>query len=247
MTNDVQSSEALNQRTKLNWIRWGMLLLVLAFVGYLIWGRTGDWKHWAEQNRTWLHDVRQSPRPSQLLGAFAIYAFTTGMSIPGALPLTIIFGWLFGVVLGVIVVSFGSTTGALLAFLFSRYVFRDWVENRLGQQSQKIHEAFERDGVFYLLSLRLMPYVPFTVINLGMGLTRIRPWTYWWVSQLGMLPATIVYVLVGANLPDLDSILNGEWSKLLSWRLTVALFLLALMPILTRWIVARFRLEKEIH
>lgn len=138
--------------------------------------------------------------------AFAIYVLVTGLSLPGAAVLTLVLGWYLGVTSGVILVSFASTSGATVAFLLSRYLLRDWVEARFGDRLKTFHQALEREGAFYLFTLRLIPAVPFFVINAVMGLTRIRVWTFWWVSQLGMLAGTIVYVYAGSTIPGIEQI-----------------------------------------
>ncbi len=141
-----------------------------------------------------------------LAGFFAVYVAVTAASLPGAALMTLAAGALFGVVTGTILVSFASTLGATLAFLSSRYVLRDSIEARFGERLKAINEGVERDGAFYLFSLRMIPAFPFFVVNLVMGLTRIRTLTYVWVSQLGMLLGTIVYVNAGTQLARIESL-----------------------------------------
>ncbi|MFP6765908.1 MAG: TVP38/TMEM64 family protein, partial [Planctomycetaceae bacterium] len=117
-----------------------------------------------------------------------------------------VIGWFFGFWWALFVVSFASTTGATLAFLLSRYFLRETIQTRFAGQLAKMNEALDREGVFYLFTLRLIPVVPFFVLNAVMGLTRIRTRTYWWVSQFGMLAGTSVYVYAGATLPSLHQI-----------------------------------------
>ncbi|MEO0590825.1 MAG: FAD-dependent oxidoreductase [Pseudomonadota bacterium] len=137
---------------------------------------------------------------------FAIYVAVTAASLPGAAIMTLAAGALFGLVTGTILVSFASTLGATLAFLASRYVLRDTMESRFGERLKGINEGLERDGAFYLFTLRMIPAVPFFVINLVFGLTRIKPWTFAWVSQIGMFLGTIVYVNAGTQLAQIDSL-----------------------------------------
>lgn len=139
-----------------------------------------------------------------LAGFFAIYVAVTAASIPGAGVMTLAAGALFGVVTGTVLVSFASTLGATLAFLSSRYVLRDAIEARFGERLKAINAGLERDGAFYLFSLRMIPAVPFFVVNLVMGLTRIRTLTYVWVSQIGMLLGTIAYVNAGTQLARIE-------------------------------------------
>lgn len=146
-------------------------------------------------------------RPLLVLGLFfLVYVAVTAASLPGAAILTLAAGALFGLVTGTILVSFASTIGATLAFLASRTVLGDWVQSRFGDRLKAINEGVERDGAFYLFSLRLVPVFPFFLVNLLMGLTRIRTLTYMWVSQLGMFLGTIVYVNAGTQLAGIDSL-----------------------------------------
>ena len=141
-----------------------------------------------------------------IAGFFLAYVAVTAASLPGAAIMTLAAGALFGVLGGTILVSFASTIGATLAFLSSRYVLRDTIEARFGERLKAINAGLERDGPFYLFSLRMIPVFPFFVVNLVMGLTRIRTFTYAWVSQIGMLLGTIVYVNAGTQLAQIDSL-----------------------------------------
>ena len=136
---------------------------------------------------------------------FAAYVTMAALSIPGATVLTLIAGAVFGLAWGTVLVSFASALGATAALLASRYVLRDWVRGRFGARLEAIDRGVQREGAFYLFTLRLIPAVPFFVINLAMGLTAIRPWTFYWVSQLGMLAGTLVYVNAGTQLARLSS------------------------------------------
>lgn len=141
-----------------------------------------------------------------IAGFFIAYVLVTGASLPGAAIMTLAAGALFGVVWGTVIVSFASTLGATLAFLSSRYVLRDTIEARFGERLKAINGGLERDGAFYLFSLRMIPVFPFFMVNLVMGLTRIRTLTYMWVSQAGMLLGTIVYVNAGTQLSRIESL-----------------------------------------
>ena len=145
--------------------------------------------------------------PLQVIALFFLtYVAVTAASLPGAAVMTLAAGALFGVVIGTIVVSFASTLGAVLAFLASRYVLRDTIEQRFGDRLKTVNQGLERDGAFYLFTIRMIPLFPFFVVNLVMGLTRIRARTYAWVSQVGMLLGTIVYVNAGTQLAQIDSL-----------------------------------------
>jgi pyruvate/2-oxoglutarate dehydrogenase complex dihydrolipoamide dehydrogenase (E3) component/uncharacterized membrane protein YdjX (TVP38/TMEM64 family) len=137
------------------------------------------------------------------LGYFAVYVAVTGLSLPGAAVLTLFGGAVFGLLWGTVIVSFASSIGATLAFLASRFVLRDWVQARFGAQLKPFNDGVAREGAFYLFALRLVPAFPFFLINLLMGLTPLRPWTFYWVSQVGMLAGTVVYVYAGAQLGEL--------------------------------------------
>ena len=168
-----------------------------------------------------------------IAGFFILYVAVTGLSIPGAAIMTLVAGALFGVVIGTIIVSFASTMGATLAFLSARFVLREWVQGKFGERLRAIDDGLEKDGAFYLFTLRLIPVFPFFVINLLMGLTRIKTRTFFWVSQLGMLPATIVFVNAGTQISRIEST-----SGLLSPTLIASFVALALFPWAAKAIVA---------
>jgi pyruvate/2-oxoglutarate dehydrogenase complex dihydrolipoamide dehydrogenase (E3) component/uncharacterized membrane protein YdjX (TVP38/TMEM64 family) len=165
-------------------------------------------------------------------GFFALYVAVTGLSLPGATILTLIGGAVFGLLWGTVLVSFASSIGATAAFLASRFVLREWVQQRFGRRLAAVNAGVEREGGFYLFTLRLLPVVPFFLINLAMGLTPLRTRTFYWVSQLGMLPATIVYVNAGTRLAALESL-----SGILSPGLIGAFVALGLLPLLAKWLV----------
>ena len=168
-----------------------------------------------------------------IAGFFILYVAVTGLSIPGAAIMTLIAGALFGVMVGTIIVSFASTLGATLAFLSARFVLREWVQGKFGERLRAIDEGLEKDGAFYLFTLRLIPVFPFFVINLLMGLTRIKTGTFFWVSQLGMLPATIVFVNAGTQISRIEST-----AGLLSPMLIASFVALALFPWVAKGLVA---------
>jgi uncharacterized membrane protein YdjX (TVP38/TMEM64 family) len=167
-----------------------------------------------------------------IAGFFILYVAVTGLSIPGAAIMTLIAGALFGVVVGTIIVSFASTLGATLAFLSARFVLREWVQGKFGERLRAIDQGLEKDGAFYLFTLRLIPVFPFFVINLLMGLTRIKTGTFFWVSQLGMLPATIVFVNAGTQISRIEST-----AGLLSPMLIASFVALALFPWVAKGLV----------
>lgn len=162
-------------------------------------------------------------------GFLGIYILVTALSLPGATIMTLAAGALFGFAWGVVLVSFASTLGATLAFLVSRYLLRDIIQAKFGDRLQAINSGFEKEGAFYLFTLRLVPLFPFFVINLLMGLTSIRTWTYYWVSQVGMFAATLVYVNAGTQLAQLDSL-----SGILSPSLLASFTLLGVFPLIIK-------------
>ncbi len=170
--------------------------------------------------------------------AFVIYAAVTGTSFPGAVALTLICGWIFGLIPGVILVSFASTTGATLAFLTSRFFFRDLVKTTFSKYLENFNQSLQKEGAFYLFSLRLIPAVPFFVINLVMGLTPMRTRTFWWVSQLGMLPGTIVYIYAGSTVPAISELAENGLGGIMTPQLWLAFGLLAIFPYFSRRLLA---------
>jgi len=182
----------------------------------------------------------QTNHPLLVYGlAFAIYVAVTGVSLPGAAGLTLVMAWFFGLWRAALLVSFASTAGATIAFLISRYLFRETIRGRFGKHLKKFDEALSREGAFYLFTLRLIPMVPFFVINLVMGLTPIRVSTFWWVSQAGMLPGTLVYVYAGSRVPTLAALAEKGPAGVLSPQLLVAFALLGLFPILVKKCMVR--------
>ena len=161
-----------------------------------------------------------------------VYVAVTGLSLPGATILTLAGGAIFGVLWGTLIVSFASTIGATLAFLAARFLFRDMVNSRFGTRLKMINEGIDRDGAFYLFTLRLVPIFPFFMINLTMGLTALRVWTFFWISQIGMLAGTVVYVNAGTQLAKIESL-----SGILSPALLGSFVLLGLFPLLAKKII----------
>jgi len=176
------------------------------------------------------------------LGFFVFYVMVTGLSLPGAAAMTVAAGALFGLLVGTVLVSFASTLGATLAFLVSRFLLRDAVQNRFGQSLRAVNEGIRRDGTFYLLTLRLVPVFPFFVINLVMGLTPIRTATYFVVSQVGMLPGTVVYVNAGTQLAQIES-LRG----ILSPGLIASFTLFGVFPLVAKKLVEYMRAGKVLR
>jgi uncharacterized membrane protein YdjX (TVP38/TMEM64 family) len=212
-------------------MRWVLLLLLVAAIaGFYLSGlheavtlksihaNLDDWQNFAGENLL-----------VALLIYLLVYAVVTGLSLPIAVLISLVGGAIFGRWLGTAVVSLASTLGATLAFLASRYLFRDTIQRRFGQRLEVLNKGVEQDGAYYLFSLRLVPAVPFFLINVGMGLTPIRVWIYVLVSWIGMLPGTFVYVNIGTGLATLDSL-----AGLVSFEVLGPLALLGLFPLVIR-------------
>ena len=173
---------------------------------------------------------------------FLVYVAVTGLSLPGAALMTLIGGAIFGFWVGLLVISFASTIGATLAFLFSRALLQESVQKKFGSYLKTVNEGIEKDGAFYLFTLRLIPAIPFFVINLVMGLTPIRTWTFYWVSQVGMLAGTMVYVNAGAQLGQVEEL---SVSGILTPGLIASFVLLAAFPWVVRKVMARVKAHRE--
>ena len=156
----------------------------------------------------------------------AVYIIVTALSLPGAAVMTLAGGAMFGFWIGVLIVSFASSIGATIACFVARFLLRDWVQNKFGEKLTTMNKGIENEGAFYLFSLRLVPIFPFFVINLAMGLTTMRLLTFYWVSQIGMLPGTMVYVNAGKELGQIESL-----SGILSPGLIISFVILGLFPI----------------
>lgn len=193
--------------------------------------------------KTSLAELRQwtDARPlASAAGFFAVYVAVTALGLPGAAVLTMGSGALFSFALGVVLSSFASTCGAVLACLSARYLLRGWVQARFGQRLAAVNAGIEREGAFYLFTMRLIPALPFWAINLLMGLTPMPARTFAWVSQLGMFPATLVFVYAGSRIALVESP-----SDVLSPGLIAAFVLLGLFPLAARKLVSWLRARRQ--
>lgn len=244
------SAESSKEPTKNGWIKFLVFGIVgiIAVAAYWQFGDQLSLESLAKQESA-LRDC-QIKNPVLVLGAaFLIYVAVTGLSLPGAAPLTLVYGWYFGFVKGLILVSFASTLGATVAFLVSRYLFRDAIQSRFGKQLEKFNESLEKEGAFYLFTLRLIPAVPFFVINAVMGLTKIKTVTFWWVSQLGMLAGTAVFVYAGSSVPNLTELaekgVNAAFTGTQMTQILVAFAFIGILPLAARWAIKLFRSEPQ--
>lgn len=172
---------------------------------------------------------------------FLTYITITAISIPGATIITLASGVIFGLIKGTVLVSFASTIGATLAFLTSRFLFRDALQNKFSDKLHMINQGIDKDGIFYLFALRLVPIFPFFMVNLIMGLTPIKASSFFFISQLGMLAGTIVYVYAGTKLADIESL-----KDILSPELIFSFALLGLLPITAKKIVDTIRKKRQL-
>lgn len=221
-----------------------IIVLAAAIFAYVKFGDALTLENLAAQE-TALRDARADAPLLVFAIGFLIDVAVTGLSLPGAAVLTLAAGWFFGFWQGSLLVSFASTSGATLAFLFSRYLFRDTIQAKFGDRLAKFNENLEREGPFYLFTLRLIPLVPFFVINLVMGLTPIRTRTFWWVSQLGMISGTAVYVYAGAAVPSLQELAERGLGGILSPKVIIAFVILGLFPVTVKKIMAAMRKRRD--
>ena len=172
----------------------------------------------------------------------AIYVVLTGLSIPSATLLTLIGGAVFGLTTGTIVILFASTLGAICSFILARFVLGEYVQQKFSRQLHQVNRGIAEEGAFYLFGLRVAPIVPYFVVNFVMALTPIRLWTYYWVTQLGMLPGTILYVNSGKELGQLQSL-----TGVLSWSLILSLVALGVFPLVAKKLVdvIRTRIHRD--
>ena len=228
----------MNQR------KWFLLSLLVLFVGAFFYFDLGRYLgfEFLQSQRDQLMAWKQADPLLTALLFFLIYILVTALSLPGASVMTLAVGAVYGLAWGTLLVSFASTIGATLAFLIARFLLRDMVQGRYGDRLQAINAGIEKDGAFYLFTLRLVPLFPFFIINLLMGLTPIRTLTYFWVSQVGMLAGTLVYVNAGTQLASLESV-----SGILSPGLLGSFVLLGIFPLLAKKLVAMFKARQALQ
>lgn len=220
-----------------------ILLIVLAIlVAAFFWFDLGQYLtlDQLKQQQTNLDQFFQNNRLLTIAIYFVAYVLMAALSLPGAALMTLAGGAIFGLALGTVVVSFASSMGATLAFLFARFLLGDTVQNKFGDKLRAINDGIDKDGAFYLFTLRLVPVFPFFVINLVMGLTRLKAWTFYWVSQVGMLLGTAIYVNAGTQLAQLDSL-----SGILSPNLIFSFVLLGVFPLIAKKLVGFLRSRKN--
>lgn len=182
------------------------------------------------QQQTFLNFYEVQPIKTILI-FMSLYILMTGLSLPGSIMLSLTAGALFGLWMGTLLVSFACTIGATLAFLSSRYVLHDFIQNKFKRQIKRINQGIEEEGTFYLFSLRLFPASPYVVINLVMGITPISVFKFYWVSQIGLLPGNFIYVNAGTQLAKVDTV-----AGILTPELLFSLVLIGLLPFVSKWL-----------
>jgi uncharacterized membrane protein YdjX (TVP38/TMEM64 family) len=222
--------------------RWAVLAVIVALVAaffalgldeYLSLERL-------QQSKAAIDRYREAQPVVASLLFVGIYVAVTALSLPGAGIMTLAGGAAFGLLWGVLLVSFASAIGATLAFLSSRFIFHDAIQDRFGDRLSAINAGMRRDGAFYLFSLRLIPVFPFFIINVLMGLTPIKVRTFYWVSQVGMLPLTLVFVNAGTELAKVEKL-----QDILSPTLLGSLVLIGLFPLVARFVVEKINARRH--
>jgi len=208
----------------------GIVLLVILFFAFDL--QQYLTLAYLKQSRATFQALYAEQTVAVILGFFLLYILVVAVNLPGAAVMTLAAGALFGFWVGLVVVSFASSIGATLACLVARYLFRDWAQARLGSWFEKINAGIQKEGAFYLFTMRLIPAIPFFAINLGMALTSMRLLTFYWVSQLGMLAGTAVYVNAGKQLGEISKL-----SDILSFDLIVSFAILGIFPLAVKKIV----------
>jgi len=217
-----------------------LIVLVIVIAGFFIFDLGQYFSlEFLKSQQAALEDYRQAHPLQTAAVMFVIYVLVTALSLPGAAVMTLAVGAIFGLFWGTVLVSFASTLGATLAFLISRFLLRDMVQGRFGDKLKTINAGIEKDGAFYLFGLRLVPLFPFFVINLAMGLTSLKTFTFAWVSQVGMLLGTLVYVNAGTQLGKIESL-----SGILSPGLILSFVLLGIFPLIARKILDGIKARK---
>lgn len=235
----------MSQSTSKSHKIWPRILLLFAFIGIVIGfyfqggAELFTLSNIQNQQQQW-QTLQQQHYLLFLTAFFAIYLLMTAFSLPAASLMTLIAGSLFGFWQGLLLVSFASSLGATLAFLMARFILGEGLKQRFSTQLPKFHQGFKEEGAFYLFALRLVPLFPFFMVNLVMGLLPIKTWTFYWVSQLGMLAGTAVYVYAGTELAKIRQLSDISSPSLIS-----AFVLLGLLPIISKKFMQLWRAKTE--
>lgn len=219
-------------------------LYLLLLAGVVTCSFVIPWNSWLEQSQSFLHQIRNwcDENTGKGLAFYGlVYVTFTGFSLPGALYLTLIGAWFFGWY-SLPVISFTSTAGATMSCWLARWLLRDSLPTKYQNRWKHFQHDFKRFGWLYLLAMRLNPIIPFFLINLFVGLTRMPLWQFWIISQVGMLPVTAIYVWIGSELSQVANL-----RELVSWRLLSAMIASSLVPLLLRWLIGRWMRETLIQ
>lgn len=220
----------------------GILLLLLTLIGLKYFGleRYLTFEYLKQNQQIFAYYYQQNQILTIAL-YFFIYILVTATSIPAATILSLLGGFLFGNVLGVVLVSFASSIGATFAFFLSRYFFADYFKDKFSKLYEEVNQGIENEGIFYLFSLRLIPIIPFWLVNLAMGITKMRAWVFYTIGQIGMLPATIIYVNAGTQLSAITTP-----KEILSLKIILSFTLLGVFPLFAKWFID-FLKQKNIY
>ena len=218
--------------------------VVLALIGAFFYFDLNQYFNleYLKEQRAALQDLYAS-KPLLIAGGFFLaYVAITALALPAALLLTVSAGAIFGFIKGTIIVSFASTIGATIAFLLTRYLFHDSIQAKFGDRLETINKGIEREGAFYVFGLRLVPLFPFVMVNSVLALTKLKTWTYYWSSQLGMLAGTAVFVNAGTQLAEIQSLGDIASPKLLA-----SFALLGVFPIIAKYALAWLKTVSYTH
>ena len=214
------------------------VLIIIIFALFLVY----YWKGQGYISTDFFLTLHQESPVITALIFFATYITITGLSLPGATILTIAGGFIFGFPLALLIISFASSIGATLAFLISRFLLKTWVQKHFTSYMDQINKRFREEGAFYLFTLRLIPIFPFFIINMIMGLLPIRVRTFYWISQLGMLPGTAIYINAGAQAGQITELsLNGVLTPIM----IVSLVLLGTFPLVAKKTISLINNKKK--
>ena len=215
------------------------LMLAVVIVWSSGWLDDTQWLNWLAGQQVNARTYAQEHLPTSIAIAMLVYVLVTASGFPGSTALSIVSATILPFWASLLAVSFSSTIGATLAMLMSRYLLRDMVHSWFGDRFETFEQARQRDGLWYLASMRLAPYVPFFSINLLMGLTPVKTRSFFLVSQIAMFPGTVVNLNLGSRLPPLRELLDSGIPSILTWELTLAFTLLAITPLMIRYFIKR--------
>ena len=213
-------------------------LIVAVLFALALWGLANQTGHVMDlliEQEGRLRTLRHDSPIGLFVTAFAVYF--VACFVPGTNGKAFICGWLFGILAGAVLINGASMLAALLMFYVARHFLRSHFESRYTVQLLNIKERIERDGGAYLFALRVVPIVPYTVLNALMGVTPLRTRTFWWSTQLGMLPSNFAFAWLGASLPDLHDLQQKGWTAMINWQLLSSLLLLGLLPIIAQYVI----------